>query len=368
MTKVLHLINGEFFAGAERVQDLLALRLPDTGHDVGFVCLKDGVFSQHRRSVCPVEVMPMRSRFDSSIAKRIASHARASKYEIIHTHTPRSALIGQRVARQLGLPLVHHVHSPTQRDTENRLRNLINAALEDHWVLPGASHLIAVSNSLKTYLLERRVPERKITVVPNGVPVVRDEPAWPAPVNGGWVIGTVALFRPRKGIEVLLRAMRLLRDQGFPVKLKAVGAFETPSYEDAIKRLSTELNLTEHVIWTGFCRDVHAEMADMQMFVLPSLFGEGLPMVVIEAMSVGIPVVASRVEGIPEVIGVDDAGIVVESNDPASLARGMVSLLSGQVSPQKLSIAAHGRQVRHYSDKAMASAVAAVYRQVLSRR
>jgi phosphatidyl-myo-inositol alpha-mannosyltransferase len=366
MTKVLHLINGEFFAGAERVQDLLAQRLPETGHEVGFVCLKDGVFAKHRRSTCALEVLPMRSRMDLSIVKRIVEHARAGGYRIVHTHTPRSALIGQRVARQLGLPLVHHVHSPTQRDTESRVRNLINAAVEDHLVLPGASHLIAVSDSLRRYLREHRVPEGKISVVPNGVPVVRAEAGWAAPAAGQpWVVGTVALFRPRKGIEVLLKALRLLIDQGLPVRLKAVGTFETPAYETAIRQLATELGLDGHIVWTGFCRDVHAEMAGMQLFVLPSLFGEGLPMVVIEAMSMGVPVVASRVEGIPEVIGVDDAGIVVEPNDPASLAAGMAKLLSGRVSATEMAIAAHRRQRQHYSDTSMAAAVAEVYRRVL---
>ena len=91
-------------------------------------------------------------------------------------------------------------------------------------------------------------------------------------------------------------------------------------------------------------------------------------MVVIEAMSVGIPVVASRVEGIPEVIGCDGAGIVVDPNDPASLAAGLAALVSGQVSARDISVAAHHRQAQHYSDVAMAKAVSAVYRRVLTER
>lgn len=364
MTRVLHLINGEFFAGAERVQDLLAQRLPDLGDEVGFVALKPGVFGQHRRSQCPLIEEPMRSRFDRSIAARVARHAQAGGYQIIHTHTPRTALVGRQVARQLKLPLVHHVHSPTQRDTESRLRNWLNAAIEDHWVLPGADQLIAVSNSLRHYLLERRVPESRITVVPNGVPVVNAAPAWRAP-EGRWTIGTVALFRPRKGIEVLLKALRLLLDQGLPVQLKAVGPFETPEYEAGIKQLASELKLADHIEWTGFCRNVHAEMAGMHAFVLPSLFGEGLPMVVIEAMSVGIPVVASRVEGIPEVIGDGQSGLVVEPDDPASLAQTLARLVTGELSASGIAAAGHRRQAECYSDVAMATAVSAVYRQVL---
>lgn len=364
MQKVLHIVNGEFYAGAERVQDLLALCLPEFGYECGFVCLKDGVFAQHRRSINPLAVIPMRSRFDVSLVKRIADMARSDDYKIIHTHTPRSALIGRLVARKLGVPLVHHVHSPTQRDTENRFRNFANALLENYLVLPSASQLVAVSSSLKNYLLEHRVADTRITVVPNGVPIVRAAPVWQPPV-AEWTIGTVALFRPRKGIEVLLRSIRELLDLGLNVRLKAVGTFETGAYEQAIKGLSSELGLIDKVEWTGFSNNVHREMESMHVFVLPSLFGEGLPMVVIEAMSVGVPVVASRVEGIPEVIGVQGAGVVVEPDNVASLTQGIKALVTGEISAQSTAVVAHTRQATHYSDRAMAKAVAGVYQRVV---
>jgi glycosyltransferase involved in cell wall biosynthesis len=361
MNKVLHIINGEFFAGAERVQDLLALRLPDFGYECGFVCLKDGVFAKHRKSSVPLEVMAMRSRVDFAIVSRIATFAKSGGYQIIHTHTLRSALIGRLVASKLQLPLVHHVHSPTQRDTESTLRNMANAFIEDKLVLPSATHLVAVSSSLKGYLLDRGVSSARITVVPNGVPVVRSEPAWHAPVDE-WVIGTVALFRPRKGIEVLLKSLRELLDQGLNVRLKAVGIFETSDYEESIVDLVKELGLVNKVQWTGFSNDVPREMESMHIFVLPSLFGEGLPMVVIEAMSVGIPVVASRVEGIPEVINTPEVGVVVEPNDVSSLTNGLKALISGDLSAQAIADAAHIRQMKHYSDVSMASAVVVAYK------
>lgn len=363
MKKILHIINGEFFAGAERVQDLLALRLPELGYACDFICLKDGVFDQYRCSESQLTVIPMRSRFDFSIIRRVAEFAKAGKYQIIHTHTTRGALIGNLVARKLKLPLVHHVHSPTQRDTENKWRNLANAFLEDHLILPSASHLIAVSSSLRSYLLNRGVASSRITVVPNGVPVVRPESTWKRP-ESEWIIGTVALFRPRKGIEILLRSLRELLDQGLNVQLKAVGTFETSSYETTIKNLAHELRLTDKVHWTGFSNDVHREMEGMHAFVLPSLFGEGMPMVVIEAMSVGIPVIASRVEGVPEVICNDEYGVVVEPNNVASLTTGLRALIEGTRSAESISVKAHVRQMTFYSDLAMAKSIAAVYQNI----
>lgn len=360
MQKVLHIINGEFFAGAERVQDLLALRLPEFGYECGFICLKNGVFNEHRRSTSPLEIMSMRSRFDMSLVTRITEWAKLGGYQLVHTHTTRSALIGRFVARKLNVPLIHHVHSPTQRDTESAPRNFVNAFLEDYLILPSATQLIAVSSSLKDYLLARGIHNSSITVVPNGVPVLRTEPAWKMPPHE-WIIGTAALFRPRKGIEVLLRSLRQLLDLGLHVRLKAVGTFESPAYEESIKNLTQQLGLTDKVQWTGFCNDVQSEMESMHVFVLPSLFGEGLPMVVIEAMSVGIPVVASRVEGIPEVICGQEFGVIVDPNDTASLTTGLKTLIVGDLSAASIVLAAQARQRDHYSDIAMAKAVATVY-------
>ena len=76
----------------------------------------------------------------------------------------------------------------------------------------------------------------------------------------------------------------------------------------------------EHITWTGFTRDVLDELRQMDLFVLPSLFGEGLPMVVLEAMAAGVPVVATRVAGIPEAIRPGQDGVLVEPGDAEDLA------------------------------------------------
>ncbi len=367
MRKILHIINGEFFAGAERVQDLLALQLPNYGYECGFVCLKDGVFGKSRKSSVPLHVVPMRSKFDISIVRRIAAIVRDGGYVAIHTHTPRSALIGRFVALSTGLPFIHHVHSPAARDTESPVRNFLGAALEKFFIFASSQRLIPVSHSLKAYLLERGVEAERISVVPNGVPVVRPSPVWQMP-SGKWKIGTVALFRPRKGLEVLLQALRKLKDAGFNVELHAVGAFETVEYESQIKRLAADLQIDNLITWVGFTRNVHAEMEKMHIFVLPSLYGEGLPMVVIEAMSVGIPVVASRVEGIPEVLMSKDIGEITEPNNPEALANALSGLIVEKHRIPEMVIAAHSRQRDVFSDSAMARGVSSVYDSLLAVR
>jgi glycosyltransferase involved in cell wall biosynthesis len=361
---VLHLINGQHYAGAERVQDLLAMQLPAQGFTVGFACLKPERFPLLRRCrEAALHELGMRWRFDLRPAWRIARLVRRGGYRLIHAHTPRAAMIGRIAAERAGVSLIYHVHSPTSRDTTHRLRNWINTRVE-RWSIAGAARLITVSASLAEHMRRSGVAGDRLTVVPNGVPCIESLPEREPPVDD-WTLGTVALFRPRKGTEMLLEAMARLREQGLSVKLRAVGTFETPGYEEQIKSLVKRLGVESHVEWTGYCRDVSAELARMDLFVLPSLFGEGLPMVVLEAMAAGVPVVATRVEGVPEAIrdGVD--GVLAEPRDAASLADALRRVVVGAVDWQALRSCALERQRQQFSDRSMAAGVAAVYRDVL---
>lgn len=180
-----------------------------------------------------------------------------------------------------------------------------------------------------------------------------------------WTLGTVALFRPRKGMEVLLEALAELRAQGLPVRLRAVGGFETPEYEREVKFLAEKLGLADAIDWTGFTEDVDRELAEMDLFVLSSLFGEGLPMVVLEAMAAGVPVVATRVEGVPEAIRDRRDGLLAEPGDPGSLARAIGRVVRGEVDWHALRTTARKRHADTFSDRSMAAGVADVYRRVL---
>ncbi len=364
-TKILHLINGEFYAGAERVQDLLALQLGSCGFAVSFACLKDGIFATRRRAQqAPLYPMPMRSRFDIALCLRLAKLARAQNFRLLHTHTPRSALIGRAVCTLAGLPMVHHVHSPAELDTEHGWRNVRNNLVEK-FSLRGASRLIAVSASLEERLRERGFAKARICQIPNGVPTA-ERSRRPYQPGQELAIGMIALYRPRKGVEVLLEAMKRLRDAGVPTRLHAVGPFETPAYEQAVLELAGKLGLGQYITWVGFTPDVASEFRHMQLFALPSLYGEGMPMVVLEAMAAGLPIVSTRVEGIPQVVrdGVD--GLLAEAGNAEELAHALQRFVRGEVNSEAMGDSAWHRQRENFSDLSMATGVAAVYRQVLA--
>jgi glycosyltransferase involved in cell wall biosynthesis len=364
-TRVLHLINGEFYAGAERVQDLLALKLGEFGFEVEFACLKPGAFAEKRQArEAILHTLPMRSRGDLGPCYRIARMVRENHLGLLHTHTPRTALLGTIVSRLTGVPMVHHVHSPAETDTESPLRNARNSLVE-RLSLRGARRLIAVSSSLESHLRQKGYDRDRIREVPNGVPMSDRRRAEYRP-GEELVVGTLALFRPRKGVEVLLEALARLRALQVPVRLHAVGPFETRAYEESVMDLVRRLELQEAVHWAGFRSDVGAEFRRMHVFALPSLFGEGMPMVVLEAMAAGLPVVSTRVEGIPQVVRDGQDGLLAAPGDPQGLADALHRFATGKASAQAMGDSGWQRQRRHFSDVSMAAGIASVYREVLN--
>lgn len=372
--RVLHIINGEHYSGAERVQDLLARQLPQFGFDVGLACVKPGRFVTARETTdAPLFELPMHGRFDlrvvSSLTRLIRDDANgAGGYQLVHAHTPRTALVGQLAARQCGVPFIYHVHSPAAHDSTRRAINWLNTQVE-RFSLRDANRLVTVSPSLRQYMIKRGFPAERVVCVPNGVP----QPAQlgssecHAP-TGTWTLGTVALFRPRKGIEVLLEALAAVRSWDIDVRLRAVGSFETLAYESAILGLAERLGVADMLDWVGFTRDINAELMKIDLFVLPSLFGEGLPMVVLESMAAGVPIIASRVEGVPEAVVHRETGLLVEPGSVSQLASAISSFVRGEVDYAEFSRRGRERHAERFSDIAMARGLAEVYRDVLKAR
>lgn len=364
-TRVLHVINGEHYSGAERVQDLLALRLPDFGVEAAFACVKPDRFPRDREAVdAQLYELPMRGRLSLGVARELAKIVRQDGFQIVHAHTPRSALVGRIAALLAGVPFVYHVHSPTARDSTHKWRNRLNN-FSERLSLFGAAALIPVSHSLGRHMRLAGYPSERIAVVPNGVPATACRRGVDMP-SGTWILGTVALFRPRKGLEVLIDALARLKSQDVAVRLLAVGAFETPDYEAAIKQQANRLGVSDMIDWTGFTTDVTSALCKMDLFVLPSLFGEGLPMVVLEAMAAGVPVVGTRVEGVPEAIDDGVSGLLVEPGEADALATGVARIVGGEFDWSSLRANAIRSHQQRFSDHQMARQVADVYRAVLS--
>jgi glycosyltransferase involved in cell wall biosynthesis len=168
-------------------------------------------------------------------------------------------------------------------------------------------------------------PRARVRLAPN--PVDTDVFRVPADgernAGGGVLALNVGALKERKGHEQLLRALALARDQGVELRLEIVG--DGP-LRRPLEALAQELDVADSVAFLGALakEDVAARMRAAQFLVLPSLW-ENAPVVASEAMASGLPVLASRVGGIPEMVG-DEAGVLVEPGDVTGLAGGLADM------------------------------------------
>ncbi len=178
-------------------------------------------------------------------------------------------------------------------------------------------------------------------------------------------LGMVGLFRPRKGVETLLRALMLMSVEEIPFRLKLIGGFVNEAYHREVRSLVDRLGLSSRVEFTGFRRDVKDHLAVLDVFVMPSLYGEGVPMALLEAMAVGRVIVASQVDGISEILTEGACGILVSPGDAVALAKAIGKAIRDPLGGARLSAAARTHQQSMYSVDTMVHRIFQVYRQSL---
>ena len=308
----------------------------------------------------------MSSRRDFSVVPRLTQFILDGNYQILHAHTPRSAMITAMIAKRTASPWTYHVHSPTSRDSTRRWLNCLNAWTE-RLALFSCHQLITVSDSLNAEMRRKGLEQERVTTIHNGVeqlPAISWENRHP---TAPWRLGMVALMRPRKGVEVLLEALYILSARRKDVRLELIGSFETIHYQEQIEKLVHRWNLNEVVHFSGFTRDVPAKLQHLDALVLPSLFGEGLPMVVLEAMAAGVPVIATSVEGTPEAVrdGID--GYLAKPKNAGDLAAKIELLCADREKWETMGRSARERQRTLFTTAHMAKRVAEVYRNLLDQ-
>ncbi|MCA1558576.1 MAG: glycosyltransferase family 4 protein, partial [Acidobacteria bacterium] len=146
---------------------------------------------------------------------------------------------------------------------------------------------------------------------------------------GARVVGMIARVQPPKDFETLIRAMAEVVEREPRAALLVVGEYEHPhclEHYTKLQTLAAELRLTERIIWAGLRADVPDMIRAMDVCVL-STHAEGMPLVLLEAMALKRPVVATRAGGIPELITHEETGLLHEKNNHRELALGILSLL-----------------------------------------
>lgn len=191
------------------------------------------------------------------------------------------------------------------------------------YALARADHITATGMRLAEATLRYAPRGKPVTVVPYGIDLARFSPR-PRERAEQVVVGAVARLSPEKGLEFLLRAVAALVEQGRPLRVVLAG--DGPQ-RGRLERLAARLGLAERVEFLGEVPhgDVPAVLQRLDIFAMPSL-AEGFGVAALEAAAMEIPVVASRVHGIPDVVADGQSGLLVPPRDPSALARAMARL------------------------------------------
>jgi glycosyltransferase involved in cell wall biosynthesis len=228
-----------------------------------------------------------------------------------------------------------------------------------------ADHIVVNAEAIKRDLLGRGYDAERLSVIPNGTDcqrfhlpgdggAVRRE--WGIP-SGVAVVGVLARLMRIKGQEVFLRAAALIASKDPHVRFVIVGDnIFNPEYKAELKQLAGRLGLEDRVVFTGFRTDVPDLLAALSVAVSPSLGLEGMSNSILEAMAAGVPVVATRVGGTPEIVEDGVSGLLVSPGDPEALAAAISRLLQDKTLAKQLGETARRRVFGRYSlEQAVAS-------------
>lgn len=355
-------------AGMEMVVANLALALAGRGHRVGVTCLEAGGALAERLTDAglAVSVAPTPGTFANFRAPALARHFARRRPDVVHSH---SGVWGKAAvaARRAGVPgVVHTVHGLHEREP------WYGPALK-RWAGRHTDATVAVSAPLHDYLLRvARLPAARVHTVINGVDVRRFAPgprtgtlaARLGLPNARRLVGTVARLAPVKNQALLVEAFARVAARHPDADLVFVG---TGELREALGARAAALGVAGRVHFPGAVADTPPAYRDLDVFALPS-FAEGTSMSVLEAMSTGLPVVATAVGGTPHLLDGGRCGLLVPSGDADALAAALDRLLGDRGAAQSLGAAARARAEADFSEDAMLDAYERFYARAAGAR
>ena len=379
MIKVLHIHTLPVISGSG-INTFLSMQGMDRNlYEVELACAPGGrlipLVQENHMKVWPFKnmVQPLNPLKDTLTLLDLTAFLKRNAYHVVHTHNSKAGFLGRLAAKLAGVPvIVHTVHGFAFHDEEPLWRQVLFRNLErlgSRW----CDKMIFISQPLIEWALrDHIVGEEKIEKIYSGIQLdqfcpVKSEEKYK--IRRKWnleqsdnVVGIVSKLWEGKGHEVLIESFKLLKEKITDAKLVIVG--EGHLY-DQLHSMVDSNGLRGSVLFTGFQMDVSEIIATFDVAVLPSFF-EGMGRVILEAMAMERPVVASRVGGIPDLIEQDVNGLLVRPGDVKELADALEKLLRDKSLATRMGKEGRKKIKEQFSAHAMVQSIERVYRDLLS--
>ncbi|HHE38231.1 MAG TPA: glycosyltransferase family 1 protein [Candidatus Cloacimonetes bacterium] len=330
---ILH-IDTEFgWRGGQQQVAYLLENLHKKGFHTCLICQPQSEFSKFcKRKKIPYISLKMHNEADIIAGLKIARICYRKKFRILHLHSAHALAIGiwaKLFYRELFLISVRRV--------DFHIRNAFSKKFKynNNWM----NRIVCISNGIRKVLLEDGIEQNKLVTIHSGIDIHKFdqiEPGkefremWKIPANH-LIVGTVAAIVGHKDYPNLLKTAKIVLSKIENLTFIAVG---TGIDESKIKKMASDLNLGKRFIFAGFQENVGLFLKNFDVFVLASKL-EGLGTSILDALSVGLPVIACNVGGIPEIVRNNHNGFLVPSQNDNKLAKAMLALIQDQESRKR---------------------------------
>ena len=367
MIKILFLINSLRAGGAERVLIDMVRHLDKTIFNPTVLCLHEqGTHFDSLKDCCELLFvgLPYQMRVKELI--RLSKEIKRHNPLLVQTFLGNPNRWGVLAAKLAGVPvIVTSLQNCYYYDTMPR-------KLFDLFCFRFATHSVACSEAVRTFHIRRRwYPASKIQVIHNSTDIsrfnvltnkiaVRRKLKLP---ENSVIIGTVASLTEQKGHKYLIEAAKKVTAKENNILFVFVG---DGGLRKNLEEIVSSNNLNDSIRFLGLRKDIPEIMSALDLFVLPSLW-EGLPLVVAEAMASGLPVIASNVDGIPEIVIDRETGILVPPRDSNALAVAILDLICAPEKREIMGIAGRKRAEQNFSVEVMVSKYEELYKLLIQK-
>lgn len=306
--KKVHLaISSVELGGGERLSMGLMKSLKEKGWDVSATCYGNPLAAELLQSGIPCSSASSKCG-GIFFAAKLFKNLLQIQPDILSSHLNRASMFSGIIGKFLRIPSVSHVHG-----------------LNKFTYYKHSNRLIAVSSAVEKHLLTQGAPAKQVTVIKNCVTQQAENSA--ATLSENLKIVIVAKLHKNKGHEWALKTILSNKKELSPLEINIIG--DGPEKSN-LEKLCLKMDPEKTVIFHGFLENPWKIMQKMNVALLPSL-GEGIPLSLLEAMSFGIPCIATNVGGIPEIVSNNVNGILIESGNEASLINALKNMRDPQI-------------------------------------